>query len=288
MHHRIITILLLVFGFQSSGLAQARGLIIYQDEWGADAAFPCVQEAADLSFDLCPQDNFTTTLSCFDLSYEVILINIGTNAINQTIVEQFANYLQLGGNLFFAHDVDIGTSHIDQSMSILMDAIGQETVTTMYQSITEPSTSGTLASIHDIECDTNYFVDFITGSTLEGPGLSESYAFSINVGVCLAFWHTGYGGILGIGTEYFSSGNIFDAGGDCVLGSGSLIWGFMDPEDPSCYTCKEPDTGCDDGDCLNGMEYWDENVCDCLKVMLEDPGCNDLDCANGIEILEWL
>jgi gliding motility-associated-like protein len=55
-------------------------------------------------------------------------------------------------------------------------------------------------------------------------------------------------------------------------------------DDGSCdFPCPDPGN-CDDGDCTNGLELWDGDLCDCVAgVAPVDPGCDDGDCTNGIE-----
>jgi len=54
-------------------------------------------------------------------------------------------------------------------------------------------------------------------------------------------------------------------------------------DDNSCtFAC--PDPGCDDGDCTNGVETWDDVACACVAGTAPvDPGCDDGNCANGVE-----
>jgi|GEM_PF-6407483 len=81
---------------------------------------------------------------------------------------------------------------------------------------------------------------------------------------------------------------------DCIIISAVL--GCTDPsalnynsaatcDDGSCdYDCPDPGN-CDDGDCTNGEEIWDNNLCDCIATNIPDPSScvNDGDCTNGTE-----
>ncbi len=270
--------------------SQAKGLILHNDTWGTEGAFPCVSAVADISFDYCTfPGGFTSIFTpqpCFNLDYEVIFLNATYVEISPAVMQDFVSYLQSGGNLFFQHNcIENSNYGINANMKTLLDAINQPEVTYVCNDFDGHGSAVEINSIHDIYCpDTYDNVDYIDGGTLIGPGLAESYMVSISEGVCLAFWHTGYGGILGIGSEYYSSGNAgFGGNVGCTTDSGPIIWGFMDPEDPSCLECMEPTNGCDDGDCLNGLEYWSEDDCDCLTEMVIDPGCDDGDCTNGLE-----
>jgi len=55
-------------------------------------------------------------------------------------------------------------------------------------------------------------------------------------------------------------------------------------DDGTCnFDCPDPGN-CDDGDCSNGTETWDGNICECVAgIAPVDPGCDDGDCTNGIE-----
>ncbi len=265
-------------------MCQNKGLIIHPETWALEGAFPCVRDVADINFDLCSYTGSNlNAASCFNNSYEVILVNTTYNSTSTAMMQEFADYLQTGGNLFFLHNCygDV-TSGLNQNMGILMDVIGQEEIQVDCNDTDLSGTPATLNSIHEIQCDTSYLVDYLDGGTLMGPGLANGYTVTIDAGVCMAFWHTGYGGVLGIGAEYYSSGNYYFSSGQCH-DSGSIIWGFMDPEDPSCLSCEEPEDGCDDGDCLNGLEYWSQDDCLCLTELPIDPGCDDGDCTNGLE-----
>ncbi|MFT5438029.1 MAG: gliding motility-associated-like protein, partial [Ulvibacter sp.] len=55
-------------------------------------------------------------------------------------------------------------------------------------------------------------------------------------------------------------------------------------DDGSCtFDCPDPGN-CDDGDCANGLEFWDDILCACQPgTPPVDPGCDDGDCTNGEE-----
>ena len=55
-------------------------------------------------------------------------------------------------------------------------------------------------------------------------------------------------------------------------------------DDGSCeFDCPDPGN-CDDGDCSNGLETWDGDLCECVAgTPPVDPGCDDGDCTNGLE-----
>lgn len=279
-----------IVGCSLSLEAQNKGLILYNDAWGTDGAFPCIDAVADVDFDYCSYAGGVITIlstqACFNLNYEVIFANTTYSTITPEMMQEFVLYIQAGGNLFFQHNCSPGSSYgIDANMKILLDAIGQAEVTVVCNDFDAYGTTVEIMSVHEIYCpDTYDNVDYLDGGTLVGSGLGDSYSVSTAEGVCLAFWHTGFGGILGIGSEYYSSGNTgFGGNLDCATDSGNIIWGFMDPENPSCIDCIEPENGCDDQDCTNGVEYWSEDDCDCLTEIPADPGCDDGDCSNGVE-----
>ena len=64
--------------------------------------------------------------------------------------------------------------------------------------------------------------------------------------------------------------------GDCT--NGVEFW-----DGCGCVAGEAPvDPGCDDGDCSNGVEFWDG--CGCVAgTPPVDPGCDDGDCTNGVE-----
>jgi len=65
--------------------------------------------------------------------------------------------------------------------------------------------------------------------------------------------------------------------GDCT--NGLEIW-----DNCECVAGTAPvDPGCDDGECSNGLETWDG--CECVTGTAPvDPGCDDGECSNGVEI----
>jgi len=287
-----IAFVLLLVAVSQQLKGQATGLILYNASWGTDGAFHCVIDVADVDFDYCAvPGGVNTTLSinpCFQLNYDVILVNATYLDVDSSMAQLMVDYILAGGNLYFQHNctsLPSSIPNIDSTMALLLTAIGQESVTVTCNNIDAIGSAAEITSNYEIFCPEVYGnIDYQDGGILVGPGLADSYAVSNVLGVFAAFWHTGYGGILGIGSEYYSSGNVgFGANLDCLTDSGSIIWGFMDPEDPSCLGCDEYPSGCDDGDCMNGIEYWDQDSCDCVTIVIDDPGCDDGDCRNGLE-----
>ena len=92
------------------------------------------------------------------------------------------------------------------------------------------------------------------------------------------------------GTSSFTTNSILPSGGDFMVTIASV-------DDPTCTQtflitdtgpcsmgCPDPGT-CDDGVCGNGLEIWDDTICDCVATDIPDPSTcvDDGDCSNGIE-----
>ncbi len=147
----------------------------------------------------------------------------------------------------------------------------------------------TMAQLVLVECNdfltpSDPIDDFIVFDLLvDGENLSSGYTVLSTFG--------SESGTYGITTSFsFLPGS---------AGSGNVTLTIIDNNDPNCSievilvdpgSCSEacPDPGnCDDGDCINGEEVWDDNLCSCTSINIPDPSSciDDGDCSNGIE--EW-
>lgn len=203
--------------------------------WSQANAYNCVQGYAGTSgsFTLCGMGSgpFYSAPPCFTnlSSYDLILIDAVYNALNVGFINQLITYIQGGGSVYFETNTNPRAPTINaiqsQNINDLLAAIGQGPVVVSYNNstLTEIPTVTGLISV----CTTPTSAYFATGDVLTGPSLSNAFTTSsLSIGTYQAFWDTGYGGVLGIGTEYYSSGNW------CSLShpnsySGEIIWEIM-------------------------------------------------------------
>lgn len=236
----ITFISILCFSFQ--GTAQDEVLIIYNSSWGANGTFNCVQDYAGTNgnFTLCPMPNgaLVAAPACVNslCTYDVIMVQATYSSLNAAFINQLIAYLQCGGNLFFQNDVGSGSqAQAQQNMNDLLAAIGQAPIILganlgtfpNQQPIINTGTSGltnlcTISPLH-----------YASGGVLSGAGLANAATVDISIGTIAAFWQTGFGGVLGLGGEFYTSGNW---AGTCLPGSGEMVWNFMTTVNPGCLT----------------------------------------------------
>jgi len=69
---------------------------------------------------------------------------------------------------------------------------------------------------------------------------------------------------------------------DGICSNGIETW---DENICECVAGTPPTPCTDDGDCSNGTEVWDEDICECIQTNIPNPDTciDDGDCTNGIE-----
>lgn len=231
---RILLLCLLSFGYITLH-AQKNVKVIYNDMWQLNGAFPCVKTfvGAQATFSDCPytamlgQTGTMPTCGANLCGYDIVLVQATYTNVDSAFIDSLIKYIQCGGSLYFQNDVTSGNPTAQtQNTNDLLAAIGVAPVT-----LTPDLSSYTnqpVQIIHNnsaIQCpDTSQNISFISGGFMSGNGLANASTVSISQGTVAAFWPTGYGGILGIGSEHYSSGH---HQGTCLSGSGDFIWGFM-------------------------------------------------------------
>lgn len=272
---------------------QEKVLIMQGDIYDYEA-FNCVTNASETaSFEVCKFDlEFYTSISPPSCSepynnYDLIMLHCPRSYMNVEFTQRIKEYLSQGGSFFYqpvGGDLRIETqdgvnnilTHISQD-SIIMDCSNTSFESdTLYFS--GPLAEECVLQVNGI--NTGY------GCSLKTEGLEGVTIATSAIGPVLAFWPTGFGGVFGLGVNFFPSGNqdIFISNIPCNVNLGPAIWSLIDPIDPECFYCDEPEVPCDDFDCLNGVEYWDHQECICKEGELsEDPGCDDGICTNGLE-----
>ncbi len=242
-HLAILTLILTMsFTHFLSTAQQDNVLILYNSSWGAQGTFNCVQSYAGAAgnFTLCPipNGNLIAAPACVTnlCSYDIVMVQSTYTSLNAAFMAQLIAYLQCGGNLYFQNDVGSGSSvNQQQNMNDLLAAISQPPIVLNVQSgsfqnqqpVIDVGTSGitNLCTITPL--------NYNSGGMLTGPGLANAATVTIPQGTIAAFWQTGYGGILGLGGEFYTSGNW---AGSCLPGSGEMVWGFMSTVNPGCLT----------------------------------------------------
>ncbi len=235
----LVVSLLLSF---NSNAQQDNVLIIYNSSWGTQGTFNCVQDyaGANGNFTLCPMPNGTNVPAppCVTnlCSYDVIMVQATYSSLDPAFIAQLIAYLQCGGNLYFQNDIGSGPqAQAQQNMNDLLAAIGQPPITLTQemgsypnqQPVIDVGTSGitNLCSISPLY--------YASGGLLSGPGLANAATVDLPIGTIAAFWQTPWGGVLGLGGEFYTSGNW---SGSCLPGSGEMVWGFMSTTNPGCVT----------------------------------------------------
>ena len=209
-------------------------LVVYRTTWGTDGTFPCVQNYAGTNgnFTLCPMlpvpptSNVAAPPCMVSLtSYDIVMINATYSDVDTAFITQLLNYIYTGGSVFFLNNCGAPPTTAEvQNINDLLLGIGQSGISLTFSGTTftqTPVIGGVGASNYACPLNPMYYS---TGGFLTGASLSNATTVSLIGGTPLAFWPTGYGGILGIGTEFYSSGN-WD--GSCLIGSGEFIWNMM-------------------------------------------------------------
>jgi len=266
-----IIALFAIISFSFQGKAQDEVLIIYNNSWGTNGTFNCVQDyaGANGNFTLCgmPSGALVAAPPCVAnlCTYDVIMVQATYSSLNPAFIAQLITYLQCGGNLYFQNDVGSGSqAQAEQNMNDLLAAIGQPPIVLGVNSGTFPNqqpiintgTSGltnlcTITPLH-----------YASGGVLSGAGLANAATVDISIGTIAAFWQTGFGGVLGLGGEFYTSGNW---AGTCLPGSGEMVWNFLTTINPGCLTINADFTPSSFNICENEtISYTDASVSDSI------------------------
>ncbi len=242
--------------FTCHSIAQNEVLILTVDSDFSDSfQFENVQElyGTVANFSVCRLDRSLPTnvapASCMmNLSnYDLVMVQGLYSAFNNAFITSLTDYIKEGGSLFF--EVDPATVGIPNLETFQEDNINQ-----LLSSVGQPSIEMTLFNQTIIDTAPSILVNgslsncipervsFATGGAITGDALSNALSLSIGVGVYQAYWDTGFGGRLGIATEYYTSGYTTPAS-NSNRGAAQMLWEFM-RSNPSCLV---------NGDC-NGPE----------------------------------
>ena len=230
---------------------------MFNDSWGGNGTFNCVLDysGADGVFTLCAIGNGgglgPPACAVSLCTYDIVMVQATYSDLNAAFITLLITYMQCGGNLYFQNDVGGGvTANAEQNMNDLLAAIGQPSITLTadlgtynnQQPIINTGTSGipNLCAITPVE--------YASGGMLSGPGLANAAVVDIPAGTIAAFWQTPWGGILGLGGEFYTSGNWV---GTCLPGSGQMVWGFMTTINPGCVDVVADFTMSSDTICVN-------------------------------------
>jgi len=251
---KLLVSLLLFISFSAS--SQSDVLIIYNSSWGNNGTFNCVQDYAggNGNFTLCPMPTGSGIAppACMVAlnTYDMVMVQATYSDVNAAFIALLVTYIQGGGSVYFQNDCSGIPTLPQQNINDLLNACGQPNITLTcgganYTEI--PVLGGVGASNYTCPLTT---VSYNSGGWLSGPGLTTATTGSLINGTPWAFWPTGFGGTLGIGTEFYSSGNW---AGTCLIGAGQIVWDFMIGSNP-CDIVAEfsipNDTICV-GDCID-------------------------------------
>ncbi|MBP2831833.1 gliding motility-associated C-terminal domain-containing protein [Aquimarina sp. U1-2] len=233
---QLLTIILL---FANTAINAQNVLVIHEPTAGGTGRFECVQNQAGMAvnFDFCQitgsnPANPTTCLNNVS-NYDLIMVQGVFRVFETSFMNELAIYLQNGGNVYFQNDITSSGFNLTEAqanMNVLTNTIGVGNVSLNASTQNDsgiPVINGTPNS-----CTTQE-VRFNTGGVLSGGALSTAETASLSGETFFATWPSGFGGRLGIGSEFYSSGSR-DQGINCLPGSGELVWGYMDPVSPSC------------------------------------------------------
>lgn len=251
---------LLLFVFLLSGielLAQSNVLIIYNSVWGNSGTFNCVRNYAGSNgnFTLCPMSIGASVAApaCASSlsSYDIVMVQATYCSLNSAFISSIQTYLQSGGSVYFQNDCVSGPSstELQQNINDLLTSVGILPITLSCNTSVIFNTTPIVTSACDF---TSANVYYNSGGSLSGPGLSSAaFSFSASGSTFSAFWPTPYGGVIGIGTEFYSSGNWSPL---CTVGSGELVWTMMNLSELDCGITASfslSDTNICAGDCID-------------------------------------
>ncbi|MEM7573054.1 MAG: gliding motility-associated C-terminal domain-containing protein [Bacteroidota bacterium] len=221
--------------------AQILVLHVNPEEFGA-AQFSCVQEVDDMEPIVACSVSDMPALgiepnSCLDNleDYRLVMVQGVYSSFTQPFMDRLFDYIRLGGSVFFGVDPvfsnnpdlpDFQEANINTLLAAINRApITLETTTVLHDNLV-PTLGGGLAGP---DCHLGE-IKYATGGLLSGPALDYAVTLSIPEGVYQAYWLTGFGGILGVATEFYSAGNT-----NCETtnpGAGELVWCMMGLEVP--------------------------------------------------------
>lgn len=252
----INTYILLLFVLTAECSYGQNVLILYNDSWGNNGTFNCVRNYANtcasqnINFTLCPtsgggpSDPYVVAPACVQggniNNYDAVLFQNTYSYLVPAFNAILVNYVQNGGNLFFQVDPNgtVPTAEIEQDLNDLLAAISQPSINFSGLNTTQTTETltigGSFASSYNCPQSPIFYN---TGGFFSGPAIgTASLTASYTNGISHAFWDTGFGGVLGFGAEFYSSGNW---AGDCTPGSGQLVWGMMNPANMGCTVNAE-------------------------------------------------
>lgn len=225
----ILTSLTITLCFLFASMSNAQNILVINNGYGP---FDCVQSAAGASanFTDC---HFTTLATCAPnfSAYDIIMVQSTYGSMNSTIINDLIAFLQAGGSVYFQGDIMANNncssalvSSSEANINDLLAGIGIIGTITLNCDLSVVTSDSITYSNTNPCLPSSYETTFNTGGLMTGSGLDSATTGSIGIGVVQAYYETGYGGILGIGSEYFSSGNL---NGWCTPQSGQSVWDHM-------------------------------------------------------------
>ncbi len=237
MQRSPIILLVLSFLLLSSVIKAQDALVIYVPFAGATVDMPCIRSAGSaVNWTICdngaiiggffnPPVSFPACANPLS-DYDYVFIQHTYKHLATNFQTELASYLQAGGSLFYQNDPGSGgLAEATTDINFLLNAIGQPPLT-----VTMDYTNDSVQIIlNGNKCAGPYDIsDFSTGGVFSGPALNDAYAVGnlSGIGNVWAFWNTGFGGVLGLCSEFASGGNNGTLV-NCSEEAGRFIWDMM-------------------------------------------------------------
>lgn len=234
-------------------IAQAEDVLVIHNMFGN---FSCVQNSAGANgnFYFCSLPavgDYTSPPGCMSnlCNYDIIMVQGTYSSFDTAFMAELIAYLQCGGKLYFQNDITPGSSPNGvpspgpsiQNINDLLAAIGQPAINVSYLFDTHNNTPSTInlgnSGFHECSLTPPGNLSFSSGGLMYGPALANAATVSIGAGTTSAFWQTPFGGVLGFGSEYYSSGNVSNLHCNPGSGPGAIIWSFMS-DNPNCLNAN--------------------------------------------------